>query len=468
MSKKKSYPLLENISILDIADKGNTFAKYNELALFINGGVPGDIVDVQVTKKKKSFMEGRIVKTHSLSPIRTATVCEHFGVCGGCKWQHMSYSEQLKFKQRQVEDQLRRIGKLDLPEVPSILASPETLFYRNKLEFTFSHLRWLDAKDMGKEDIEEKRGLGFHVPGRFDKVVDVNKCWLQPDPSNAIRNSIRDFAFKNDYTFFNIRDHAGLLRTLIIRDTMQSELMVIVTFYENDEAKIKALLEHLRNTFPQITSLMYAVNRKGNDSIYDQDVQLFHGKDHIIEDFEGTKFKIGPKSFFQTNSQQALELYRITRDFASIGKDDVVYDLYTGTGTIANFVAHQAKKVVGVEYVPEAIEDAKVNSAFNNIGNTIFFAGDMKDVLTSSFINEHGKPDVLITDPPRAGMHEDVVKRILEAEPRVVVYVSCNAATQARDLDLMRHKYKVTKVQPVDMFPHTHHTESVVKLELTV
>jgi 23S rRNA (uracil1939-C5)-methyltransferase len=468
MSKKQrnNYPLLENIEILDIADKGNTFAKYNELAVFITGGVPGDVVDIQVTKKKKSFLEGRIVKTSTFSPIRTQPVCDYFGVCGGCKWQHMAYPEQLKFKQRQVEDQLKRIGKLELPTVPPILQAPETLFYRNKLEYTFSHQRWLEAKDMGKEDQGELRGLGFHVPGRFDKVVDIEKCHLQVDPSNAIRNSIRKFAFDNNLSFFNIRSHEGLLRTLIIRNTSIGELMVILTFFDNDQEKINSVMEFVKTSFPEITSLMYAINQKGNDSIYDQDVKLYSGKDHIIEDFEGIKFKIGPKSFFQTNSKQALELYRITRDYAEIKPTDIVYDLYTGTGTIANFVAHQAKKVVGVEYVPEAIEDAKVNSQFNNIGNTIFFAGDMKDVLTASFIAEHGKPDVLITDPPRAGMHEDVINRILEAEPKVVVYVSCNAATQARDLALMSHKYKVTKVQPVDMFPHTHHVENVVKLEL--
>ena len=468
MSKKQrnNYPLLESIEILDIADKGNTFAKFNELALFINGGVPGDVVDIQVTKKKKSFMEGRIIKTHSLSPLRDTPFCDYFGVCGGCKWQHMAYPEQLKFKQRQVTDQLMRIGKIELPPIPPILPSPETKYYRNKLEYTFSHQRWLEAQDMNKEDQGELRGLGFHVPGRFDKVVDIHKCWLQPEPSNAIRNAIRQFAFDNDYSFFNIRSHEGLLRTLILRDTMQGELMVILTFFDHDQEKINALLEFVKNTFPQITSLMYAINQKGNDSIYDQSVISYSGKGHIIEDFEGIKFKIGPKSFFQTNSKQALELYKITRDFAGIKSTDIVYDLYTGTGTIANFVAHQAKKVIGIEYVPEAIEDAKVNSQFNNIYNTIFFAGDMKDVLTSAFIAEHGKPDVLITDPPRAGMHEDVIMRIMEAEPKVVVYVSCNAATQARDLALMSSKYKVTKVQAVDMFPHTHHVEVVAKLEL--
>lgn len=465
-ARKNNYPVLENITILDIADKGNTFAKYNELALFINGGVPGDVVDIQVTKKKKAFMEGRIIKTHSFSSKRAEAFCEYFGTCGGCKWQHMAYEHQLNFKQEQVFNQLTRIGKVELPNFTPILAAPETEFYRNKLEYTFSHLRWLDSKDMNLEDQGELRGLGFHVPGRFDKVVDINKCHLQPDPSNAIRNSIREFALKNNYTFFNIRAHEGLLRTLIIRNTMLGELMVILTFFENNQEKINQILEFLKTSFPQITSLMYAINQKGNDSIGDQELICYCGKDHIIEDFEGIKFKIGPKSFFQTNSKQALELYKITRDFAGIQANDVVYDLYTGTGTIANFVAHQAKKVVGVEYVPEAIEDAVVNSQINGINNTIFFSGDMKDVLTSSFIAQHGKPDIIITDPPRAGMHEDVINRILEAEPKVVVYVSCNAATQARDLHLMSGKYKVTKAQAVDMFPHTHHTESVVKLEL--
>ncbi len=464
--RRNNYPILENITILDIADKGNTFAKLNELALFISAGAPGDVVDIQVTKKKKAFMEGRIIKTHSLSPKRVDAFCEYFGTCGGCKWQHMGYEYQLQFKQQQVIDQLTRIGKVTLPEITPILAAPETQFYRNKLEYTFSHLRWLDSRDMNVEDQGELRGLGFHVPGRFDKVVDINKCWLQPDPSNKIRNAIRKFAVDNNYSFFNIRVQEGLLRTLIIRNTMIGELMVIVTFFENDGEKIEKILQFLKTTFPEITSLMYAINQKGNDSIGDQEVICYSGKDHIIEDFEGIKFKIGPKSFFQTNSKQALELYKITRDYAGIQKDDIVYDLYTGTGTIANFVAHQAKKVVGVEYVPEAIEDAVVNSQINGINNTIFFAGDMKDVLTSSFIAEHGKPDIIITDPPRAGMHEDVINLILEAEPKVVVYVSCNAATQARDLQLMSGKYKVTKAQAVDMFPHTHHTESVVRLEL--
>ncbi len=464
--RRNNYPLLENIEILDIADKGNTFAKFNELALFITGGVPGDIVDIQVTKKKKSFLEGRIVKTHQLSTLRDTPFCAYFGVCGGCKWQHMAYPEQLKFKQRQVSDQLQRIGKVELPDITPILPAPATKFYRNKLEFSFSHLRWLLDKDKNLEDQGELRGLGFHVPGRFDKVVDIDQCWLQPEPSNAIRNGLRKFALDNDFSFFNIRAHEGLLRTLILRDTMQGELMVIVTFFDNEPEKIEAVMNYLKTAFPQITSLMYAINQKGNDSIYDQNVLLYSGKDHIIEDFEGIQFKIGPKSFFQTNSKQALELYKITRDYAGIKSTDVVYDLYTGTGTIANFVAHQAKKVVGVEYVPEAIEDAKVNAQHNKIANTIFFAGDMKDVLTADFIALHGKPDVLITDPPRAGMHEDVIARIMEAEPKVIVYVSCNAATQARDLSLMSSKYKVTKVQAVDMFPHTHHTESVLRLEL--
>jgi 23S rRNA (uracil1939-C5)-methyltransferase len=464
--RRNNYPILENITILDIADKGNTFAKLNDLALFISGGVPGDVVDIQVTKKKKAFMEGRIIKTHSFSNKRADAFCEYFGTCGGCKWQHMGYQHQVDFKQQQVIDQLTRIGKVQLPEITPILAAPETQFYRNKLEYTFSHLRWLDSKDMNVEDQGELRGLGFHVPGRFDKVVDINKCWLQPDPSNKIRNAIRKFAVDNDYSFFNIRVQEGLLRTLIIRDTMQGELMVILTFFENDGEKIEKILQFLKTTFPEITSLMYAINQKGNDSIGDQEVICYSGKDHIIEDFEGIKFKIGPKSFFQTNSKQALELYKITRDLAGIQKDDIVYDLYTGTGTIANFVAHQAQKVVGVEYVPEAIEDAVVNSQINGINNTIFFAGDMKDVLTADFIAQHGKPTIVITDPPRAGMHEDVINRILEAEPKVVVYVSCNAATQARDLQLMSGKYKVVMAQAVDMFPHTHHTESVVKLEL--
>ncbi|PXY01775.1 23S rRNA (uracil(1939)-C(5))-methyltransferase RlmD [Marinifilum breve] len=464
--RRNRKPLLQNIKIEKLAAEGKAIAKVDEKVLFVTNVIPGDVVDVQVTKKRKSYMEGNPVFFHEHSPLKKDAFCEHFGVCGGCKWQNLPYEEQLKFKQQEVIDNLERIGKVELPEVNDILASAKTEFYRNKLEYTFSSKRYLTNEEIASgEDLNRTPAVGFHVPRLFDKIVDINKCHLQPEPSNAIRLAIKDFAFANDLSFFDIRNHEGFLRTLIIRTASTGENMVIVTFYHEDVEKREALLNHLVEKFPEITSLMYVINEKANDTITDQEVVLFKGRDHIFEQMEDLKFKIGPKSFYQTNSDQAYELYCKTREFAELTGDEVVYDLYTGTGTIANFVAKQAKQVIGIEYVPEAIEDAKVNSEINGIDNTKFFAGDMKNVLTKEFIELHGQPDTMIVDPPRAGMHADVVETILHAAPKRIVYVSCNSATQARDLALMDEAYKVTKVQAVDMFPHTHHVENIVQLE---
>ena len=394
-------------------------------------------------------------------------MCEHYGTCGGCKWQILPYDEQIRYKQKQVVDNLTRLGHVELPEITPILGSEKTYFYRNKLEYTFSNRKWLTMKDMQKEHKpEELNGVGFHIPGMFDKVLDINKCWLQDDVSNQIRNEIRRYAQEKRLTFFDLRNQEGFLRTLMIRTTSTGELMVVVVFFYEDETERVALLQHLADMFPQITALLYVINSKCNDTITDQEIVCFKGAEAIYEEMEGLRFKIGPKSFYQTNSEQAYELYKVARNFAELTGDELVYDLYTGTGTIANFVSRKARQVIGIEYVPEAIEDAKVNSAINGIDNTLFFAGDMKDILTDKFIEEYGRPDVIITDPPRAGMHEDVVNVILNAEPKRIVYVSCNPATQARDLQLLDVKYKVTAVQPVDMFPHTHHVENVVRLEL--
>ncbi len=464
--KRNRKPFLENITIEKLAAEGKAIAKVDDKVLFVTNVIPGDVVDVQVTKKRRSYMEGTPTFFHQHSPLKQDAFCEHFGVCGGCKWQNLPYQEQLKFKQQEVVDNLERIGKVELPEVNPILASEKTEFYRNKLEYTFSSKRYLTNEEIASgEDLNRTPAVGFHVPRLFDKVVDINKCHLQPEPSNAVRLAIKDFAFANNLSFFDIRNHEGFLRTLIIRTASTGDIMVIVTFYYEDKEKREALLQHLAEQFPEITSLMYVINEKANDSITDQEVILFKGKDHIFEQMEDLRFKIGAKSFYQTNSEQAYNLYCKTRDFAELTGNEVVYDLYTGTGTIANFVARKAKKVIGVEYVPEAIEDAKVNSAINGIDNTVFFAGDMKNVLTADFIAEHGKPDTMIVDPPRAGMHADVVQTILQASPKRIVYVSCNSATQARDLALMDNDYKVTKVQAVDMFPHTHHVENIVQLE---
>jgi len=464
--KRNRKPLLESVKIEKLAAEGKAIAKIEDKVLFVTNVIPGDVVDVQVTKKRKNFMEGHPVFFHEHSPLKQDAFCEHFGVCGGCKWQNLPYEEQLKFKQQEVVDNLERIGKVELSNVCDIFPSEKTEFYRNKLEYTFSNKRYLTNEEIASsEEIERTPAVGFHVPKLFDKVVDINKCHLQPEPSNAVRLAIKEFAFANDLSFFDIRNQNGFLRTLVIRTSSTGENMIIVVFYHEDVEKREALLNHLADKFPEITSLMYIINEKANDSITDQDVILFKGKDHIFEQMEDLKFKIGPKSFYQTNSEQAYNLYCKTRDFAELTGNEVVYDLYTGTGTIANFVAKQAKKVIGIEYVPEAIEDAKENSKINGIDNTEFFAGDMKNVLTREFIELHGEPDTIIVDPPRAGMHADVVETILHAAPKRIVYVSCNSATQARDLALMDEAYKVTKVQAVDMFPHTHHVENIVQLE---
>ncbi|MEA4916151.1 23S rRNA (uracil(1939)-C(5))-methyltransferase RlmD [Proteiniphilum sp.] len=464
--KKKQLPILENILITDVAAEGKAIAKVDGRAVFIPFAVPGDVVDIQLTRKKNSFAEGRVIRFEKYSEDRTEPFCIHFGVCGGCKWQMLPYEGQLKHKQQQVIDNLERIGKVDLPGVNSILGAPDTIFYRNKLEFTFSNKKWLtEAQISSSEAFDNMNALGFHIPGMFDKVLDIDKCWLQDDLSNQIRNAVREFCLENGYSFFDLRDQTGLMRTLIIRNSSIGEWMVIVVFYDEDREKREKLMSYIAEKFPQITSLLYIVNQKANDTITDQEVITWRGRDHIYEEMEGLKFKIGPKSFFQTNSKQAYNLYKVVRDFAQLTGEETVYDLYTGTGSIANFVARNAKKVIGIEYVPEAIYDAHENSRLNGIDNTIFFAGDMKDVLTADFIAEHGRPDVIITDPPRAGMHDDVIDTILLAVPQHIVYVSCNPATQARDLSLLDIRYKVTRVQSVDMFPHTHHVENVLLLE---
>ena len=467
--KKKELPLLEKVTITDVAAEGKAVAKVNELVIFVPYVVPGDVVDLQVKRKKNHYAEAVAVKFHEKSPLRTEPSCSHFGVCGGCKWQCLSYEEQLKYKQKQVFDNLTRIGKVELPEFRPILGSEKTRFYRNKLEFTFSNKRWLTEEEV-KQDVkyDQMNAVGFHIPGAFDKVLAIDKCWLQDDISNQIRNAVRDYAYAHNFPFFDLRTQEGLLRNIMIRTSSTGELMVVLQCKVTDDEgrrKMEEILQFMADSFPQITSLMYVINNKCNDTIGDLDVEVFKGNDHIFEEMEGLRFKVGPKSFYQTNSEQAYNLYKVAREFAGLTGNELVYDLYTGTGTIANFVARQARKVVGIEYVPEAIEDAKVNSALNGIDNTLFYAGDMKDILTNDFIAEHGRPDVIITDPPRAGMHNDVIDVILAAEPKRIVYVSCNPATQARDLQLLDGKYKVTAVQPVDMFPHTHHVENVVQLE---
>lgn len=464
--KRRPQQIVENILITDVAAEGKAIAKIDGMTVFVPFVVPGDIVDIQITRNKKSYAEGKAIRFEKYSEIRTTPVCEHFGVCGGCKWQNLPYEEQLKYKHKQVMDNLERIGKVELPEAQYIMGAPETTFYRNKLEFTFSNKRWLTEKEISSnKEFKNMNSLGFHIPGLFDKVLDINKCWLQGSLSNDIRNAVREYCNDNDYSFFDIRKQEGMMRTLMIRNTSIGELMVIVVFFEDDEDKRNSLMEFIANKFPEITALLYVINQKGNDTITDQEVITYKGNDAIYEEMEGLKFKIGPKSFYQTNSEQAYHLYEVAREFAQLSGNELVYDLYTGTGTIANFVAKDAKKVIGIEYVEEAIEDAKVNSANNNIDNTLFYAGDMKDILNQEFINEHGQPDVIITDPPRAGMHDDVINTILFAEPQRIVYVSCNPATQARDINLLDTKYRVAKIQPVDMFPHTHHVENVVLLE---
>jgi 23S rRNA (uracil1939-C5)-methyltransferase len=465
--KNTDKVVFHQIKVLDAGAKGVSVAKAPDgKVVFIPNVVPGDVVDVQTFKKRKAYYEGKAVKFHELSEHRIEPICEHFGVCGGCKWQNMNYSQQLFYKQNEVKNHLQRIGKIELPEFEPILGSEKQFFYRNKMEFSFSNSRWLTEKEIeSTEDLGNRNALGFHIPKMWDKILDINKCHLQEDPSNAIRNEIRAFANENGLTFFNPRAHEGLLRTLMLRTASTGEIMVLLQFFEDDKANRELILDHIYEKFPQITSLQFVVNNKANDTLYDTNIQLYKGRDYILEEMEGLKFSINAKSFYQTNSDQAYELYKITRDFAGLTGNETVYDLYTGTGTIAQFVSKNAKKVIGVESVPEAISDAKANAKRNEITNCEFFVGDMKVVFNESFIAKHGKPDVIITDPPRDGMHKDVIEQILKIEPQKVVYVSCNSATQARDLALMDEKYKVTRVRPVDMFPQTHHVENVVLLE---
>ena len=468
--KKKNLPLLKDITITGIAAEGKALTRVDDMVVFVPYCVPGDVVDLQVTKKKHSFMEARVERIVKPSEERCEAVCKHYGVCGGCKWQILPYPAQLRYKQQQVTDNLTRIGKVKLPEISPILGSKHIYAYRNKLEFTFADRKWLSWDEIhaagGLDQIDNTYGLGFHITNCFDKVLDIEECHLMPDINNRIRNGIRRFARDHAMTFYNEHTHQGQLRTLILRANHKGEIMLILSFGEPLDDNGFALLEWLHSEFPEIVSLQYVVNTKYNDTIGDLDIQVFFGADHIMEEMEGLQFKVGPKSFYQTNTEQAYELYKVARQFAELTGEELVFDLYTGTGTIANFVAKQAKQVIGIEYVPEAIEDAKVNAKINHLNNTLFFAGDMKDILNEDFITQYGRPDVIITDPPRAGMHEDVVKTILFAEPKRIVYVSCNPATQARDLALLDEKYEVTKVQPVDMFPHTQHVENVVQLRL--
>lgn len=463
--KRKELPVVENVEITGVAAEGKSIARVDDMVVFIPYGAPGDVVNIKLDKKKRSYAEAHIVDMVKPSPDRVTPACEHFGVCGGCKWQHIPYESQLRYKRDQVVDALTRIAKVEIPDVNPTLGSKETFCYRNKLEYTFSCKCWITFEDLrsGRE-IADRNALGFHIPGAFDKVLDIKKCWLQDDLSNRIRLFVRQYALDKGYEFYDIKAQQGLMRTLMVRIASTGEVMLIVVFARPEQEKIDDLMGAIAAEFPEITSLLYVVNQKVNDTIADQEVITYRGRDYINEEMEGLQFRIGPKSFYQTNSLQAYELYNVARRMAYLKPDDLVYDLYTGTGTIANFVARQVKKVVGIEYVPEAIADAKLNSEVNGIDNTIFFAGDMKDVLTDGFIAEHGRPDVMIIDPPRAGMHEDVVNVILNARPERIVYVSCNPATQARDLALMDSLYRVEEVQPVDMFPHTHHVENVVRM----
>ncbi|MFD1292440.1 23S rRNA (uracil(1939)-C(5))-methyltransferase RlmD [Lutibacter holmesii] len=466
--RKKTPTIFENIEVIDAGARGKTVAKAPDgRVIFLTNTVPGDVVDIRTGKKRKAYYEGTGIKFHKYSDKRTEPVCEHFENCGGCKWQNMAYEHQLAYKENEVTNNLVRIGHLELPEVTPILGCEKQYFYRNKMEFSFSNSRWLTLEEINSdEEIDNRNACGFHISGMWDKILDVKKCHLQEDPSNDIRNFIKNFGIDNNLEFYNPRAQSGLLRTIMLRISSTGEIMVVIQFFKEDKVKREALLNALSQKFPQITSLQYVINGKGNDTLYDQDIILFKGRDHIFEEMEGLKFKIGPKSFYQTNSTQAYELYKITRDFANLSGNEVVYDFYTGTGTIAQFVAKKAKKVIGVEAVPEAIEDAKLNAQFNSIENVEFYAGDMKDVFNNAFISKHGQPDVIITDPPRDGMHKNVVAKILEISPKRIVYVSCNSATQARDLALMKEQYTIVKTQAVDMFPQTHHVENVVLLEL--
>ncbi len=466
MKIKRPNKIVEGVVIHDTSSEGLAVARVDEMVVFVDGAIPGDVCTIQIYKVKKKFGEAKMIKLEVPSPHRTVSPCEHFGTCGGCKWQHMDYKSQLSFKQKHVFDSLTRLAKVEFPEVKPILGAEEIYNYRNKLEYTFSAKKWLTVEEIETGKEFNRNALGFHIPGSFDKILDIFNCHLQKEPSNAIRNSVREFAHQHNLSFFDIKGKEGFLRNLLIRNTSIGETMVLVSFYREEKENQDALLEHIKTNFPQITSLLYIINPKGNETFHDLEVHCYHGRDHIFEEMEGLRFKIGAKSFYQTNSQQAHELYKITRKLASLTGNEVVYDLYTGTGTIASFVSKNAKKVIGIEYVEAAIEDAKLNAKLNNINNVEFFAGDMKDMLTHDFINKHGKPDVIITDPPRAGMHEEVIKVLCETKAPRIVYVSCNPSTQARDLAALDSLYKVLEVQPVDMFPQTHHVENVVLLEL--
>lgn len=465
--KRKELPLLEGVEITGVAAEGNAIARVDDYVVFVPYGAPGDVVDIKLDRKKHSYAEGHIERLVRPSALRQEPRCGHFGTCGGCRWQHLPYEVQLANKQQQVVDALTRIAKVELPEISPILGSANIWGYRNKMEYTFSNKRWLSWEQMRSgEMVDNRNGAGFHIPGAFDKVLDIEQCHLQDSIGDRIRLFVKHYGMEHGIPFYDLREQRGFLRTLMIRTLHTGEIMVVLSVGEDNPELIREVLDAVRAEFPQITSLMYVVNTKVNDIIGDLDVQLHSGRPYVEEEMEGLHFRIGPKSFYQTNSLQAYELYKVARNFAGLTGKELVYDLYTGTGTIANFVARQARHVIGIEYVADAIEDAKINSRANGIENTEFYAGDMKDVLTDDFIAEHGRPDVMIVDPPRAGMHQDVVDVILNASPERIVYVSCNPATQARDLSLLDKKYRVTAVQPVDMFPHTHHVENVVRLEL--
>jgi 23S rRNA (uracil1939-C5)-methyltransferase len=466
MGRKKELPLLEKIMITDIGAEGNALARVNNQVVFVPMLIPGDIADIQIIRKRKNYMEGRAIRFHKYSADRVNPVCRHFGVCGGCKWQHLPYELQLRYKQKQVADNLSRIGKITLPDISPIAGSQEVLRYRNKLEFSFSDRRWLTTEEINSDqDFEKEDALGFHIPGLYDKVLDIKECHLQPEPSNAIRDSVRRYAHKNSLRFYNPRQQTGFLRNMVIRNSADGKFMVIVVFFHDEPERRDRLLDHLVSEFSCINSLYYVINSKRNDSLSDQTPVLYSGKDHLVEEMDGLKFRIGPKSFFQTNTLQAQRLYSIVLEMAGLKGSEIVYDLYTGIGTIANFIASKAGKVVGIEYIDEAVKDAALNSALNNISNTEFIAGDIREIMSDDFIEKQGSPDIIITDPPRAGMHKDVVHKIIETEPLKIVYISCNPATQARDTALLSSRYRVTRVQPVDMFPQTHHVENIVLLE---
>jgi 23S rRNA (uracil1939-C5)-methyltransferase len=466
VGRRKDLPCLEKVRITDIAAEGNALARVNNMVVFVPMLIPGDVVDIQVVRKRKKFLEGRVVRFHEYSSDRIDPRCSHFGICGGCRWQHLPYHMQLKYKEKQVKDNLTRIGKIELSVINPIIGSDQEYLYRNKLEYTFSNRRWYTKEEVASGvEFEMEDALGFHIPGLFDKVLDINWCHLQPEPSNSIRKAVRGYAIRNNLEFFDLREQKGFLRNLVIRNSLAGNVMVIVVFFHEAVERRELLLDFLASEFPCITSIMYVINSKKNDSLSDQNPILYRGDDHLTEEMDGLKFRIGPKSFYQTNTRQALELYHVAKEFAGLTGEETVYDLYTGTGTIANYIAGSAKKVIGIEYVDEAVGDAVINSGLNKIRNTIFFAGDIRDMLNEKFIKSNGKPDVIITDPPRGGMHEDVVEAILKAAPDRIVYVSCNVSTQARDILILSIDYEVACVQPVDMFPHTHHVENVVLLK---